>query len=144
MLFVVFQVLTTRPQSEQSLPGKLGIYNMKNILVVTYFLWGRAIAQAVSRWLPCAAVRARAQVRSCGICGEQSDAGADFLRVLWFPLPVFIPPIAPQSQSSIIWSWCNRPVVAGVPIGLSLTPLIIIIIILNSFAVVYVSPYACM
>jgi hypothetical protein len=60
---------------------------------------GRAIAQAVSRWLPTAAAR----VWSSGICGGQSGAGAVFLRVPRFPLPIFIPPIAPQSPSSIIW-----------------------------------------
>jgi hypothetical protein len=49
---------------------------------------------------------------------------------LWFPLPIFIPPIAPQSPSSIIWGLCNRPVVAAVPSGLSLAPLTIIIIII--------------
>jgi hypothetical protein len=88
---------------------------------------GRAIAQAVSRWLPTVAARVRARVWSCGICGRQSGAGACFLRVLWFPLPIFIPPIAPQSPSSIIWGLYNRPEVAAVPSGLSPTPLIIII-----------------
>jgi hypothetical protein len=38
-----------------------------------------------------------------------------FLRVLRFPLPIFIPPIAPQSSSSIIWGFYNRPEVAAVP-----------------------------
>jgi hypothetical protein len=35
------------------------------------FTWerGRAIAQAVSRWLLTAAARVRGRVRSCGICG---------------------------------------------------------------------------
>jgi hypothetical protein len=95
---------------------------------------GRAIAQAVSRWLPTAAARVRARVWSCGICGGQSGARAGFLRVLRFPLPIFIPPISPQSPSSIIWGWYNRPVVAAVPSGLSLTPLTIIkIIIINRF-----------
>jgi hypothetical protein len=34
----------------------------------------------------------------------------------------FIPPIAPQLPSSIIWGWYNRPVVAAVSSELSLTP----------------------
>jgi hypothetical protein len=35
-----------------------------------------------------------------GICGEQSGAGAGFLRVLRFPLPIFIPPNSPSSSQS--------------------------------------------
>jgi hypothetical protein len=46
---------------------------------------------------------------------KKSGAEAGFLRVLRFPLPIFIPPISPQSPSSIIWGWYNRPVVAAVP-----------------------------
>jgi hypothetical protein len=65
---------------------------------------GRAIAQAVSRRFPTAASR----VRSYGICGGQSGSGAGFLRGLRFPLPIRIPPIAPQ-PSSIICGWYNRP-----------------------------------
>jgi hypothetical protein len=84
---------------------------------------GRAIAQVVSRWLPTAAARVQARVWSYGIYGGQNGAGADFLRVLRFPVPIFIPPIAPKSPPSIIWGWYNRPVVAAVP---SLTPLTII------------------
>jgi hypothetical protein len=80
----------------------------------------------VGRWLPTAAARVRARVWSCEICGGQNSTGVGFLRVLRFPLPIFIPPIAPQSPSSIIWGWHNRPVVAAVPSGLSLTPLRII------------------
>jgi hypothetical protein len=56
----------------------------------------RAIAQAVTRWLPTAAARVRARVWSSGICGGQSGAGAGFLRVLRFPLPIFIPPNSPS------------------------------------------------
>jgi hypothetical protein len=70
---------------------------------------GRAITQAVSRRLPTAAARVRAQVRSYGICGAQSGAGAFSLRVLRFPLPILIPPTAPHSSSSIIRGWYNRP-----------------------------------
>jgi hypothetical protein len=88
---------------------------------------GRTIAPAVSRQLPTAAVRVRVWVRSCGICGGQSVTGAGFLLVFRFPLPILVPPIAPQSPSSIIWGWYNRPVAAAVPSGLSLTTLRIII-----------------
>jgi hypothetical protein len=63
------------------------------------------MAKAVSGPLPNAAARARAQARSCGICGGQSDTGAGFLRVLRFPLSIHIPPTAPQSSSTIIWGW---------------------------------------
>jgi hypothetical protein len=38
----------------------------------------------------------------------------------------------PQSLSSIIWGSYNRPVVAAVPSGLSLTPLIVVVIIIIS------------
>jgi hypothetical protein len=72
-----------------------------------YFIFGRVIAQAVSRRLPTARVRAR--VRSCRIYGGQSGTRAGFLRKLQFSLPVRIPPIAPQSSPSIIWGWYNRP-----------------------------------
>jgi hypothetical protein len=69
---------------------------------------GGAIAQAVSHRLPTTGVQVRAQVMSCGICSGQSGTRAGFLPVLWFPLPIFIPPTGPHS-SSIIRSWYNRP-----------------------------------
>jgi hypothetical protein len=56
---------------------------------------GRAVAQAVSRWLPTAAARVRVRA-ACGVCGGQIGIGAGFLRVLRFPLPI-IPPISPSS-----------------------------------------------
>jgi hypothetical protein len=56
----------------------------------------RAVAQAVSHWLPTAAVRVRVRA-ACGVCGAQSDTGAGFLRVLLFPLPIIIPPVYPSS-----------------------------------------------
>jgi hypothetical protein len=73
------------------------------------FGYSRAIAQAVSRRLPTAAVWVRARVRSCGICGRQSGTEAGILRVLRFPLTILIPPTAPHSPS-IIRGWYNRPV----------------------------------
>jgi hypothetical protein len=46
---------------------------------------GRTIAQVVSRRLPTAAARVRAQVRSCGICGAQSGTGQVFSDYVDFP-----------------------------------------------------------
>jgi hypothetical protein len=43
--------------------------------------FGRAIAQAVSRWLPTAASRVRARVWSSGICGGQIGAVKGFQQV---------------------------------------------------------------
>jgi hypothetical protein len=60
-------------------------------------LVGRAIDQAVSLWLPTAATLVRSRVWSSGICGGQNGAGAGFLRVLKFPLPIYIPPNSPSS-----------------------------------------------
>jgi hypothetical protein len=83
---------------------------------------GRAIAQVVSRRISTTVARVRARFCTCGICGGQSGSEAGFLWVLRFPLPNFIPPIAPQSPSSIIWGLYNRPAVTAVPSGLSLAP----------------------
>jgi hypothetical protein len=95
-----------------------------NNVLASHVCQGLSIPEAVSHWLPTAVAWVQARVRSCG---EQCGDGAGFLQVLWFPLPIFIPPIAPQSPSPIIWGWYNRSVVAAVPSGLSLTPLRIII-----------------
>jgi hypothetical protein len=39
-------------------------------------------------------IQVRSRLWSNGICGGQSGAGEGFLRVLRFPLPIFIPQIA--------------------------------------------------
>jgi hypothetical protein len=44
-----------------------------------------------------------------GFCGGQSSAGVGFLRVLRFPLPIFIPPIAPKSILIYQRGLYNRP-----------------------------------
>jgi hypothetical protein len=72
---------------------------------------GCAIPQEVSHWLPTAMAWVQARVWYCGICGGQSGSGAGFLRVHWFPLPIFIPAVRTQLPSSVIWGWYNRPVV---------------------------------
>jgi hypothetical protein len=56
---------------------------------------GRAVAQAVRRWLPTEAARVRVRA-ACRFCVGQSGTGAGFLRVLRFPLPI-IPPMSPSS-----------------------------------------------
>jgi hypothetical protein len=66
------------------------------LMLLFYALLGRAVAQAVSRWFPTAAVRVRVRA-ACGVCGGQSGTGAGFLRVLQFPLPIIIPPISSSS-----------------------------------------------
>jgi hypothetical protein len=76
---------------------------------VTTVNW-RAVAQTVSCRLLTAAARVEAQVGSCGVFGGQRGSGAGFLRLFQFPLPILITPIAPQSSSSIIWGWYNRPI----------------------------------
>jgi hypothetical protein len=58
---------------------------------------GRAIAQAVIRWLSTVAARVRSRGWSSGICGRQSGAGTGFLRLVRFPVPTFIPPNSPSS-----------------------------------------------
>jgi hypothetical protein len=75
--------------------------------------YGRAIAQAFSH------------------CDGPGSIPGQVMWDLWwtkwhcgrFPLPIFIPLIAPQSPSYIIWGWYNRPIVAAIPSGLSLPPL---------------------
>jgi hypothetical protein len=46
---------------------------------------GRAVAQAVSRWLSTAVAWVQTRFYSCGVCGGQSGAGTGFLLVLGFP-----------------------------------------------------------
>jgi hypothetical protein len=70
------------------------------------------MAEAISRWLPTAAAQVQSRVGSSGICGGQSGAGAGFLRVLRFPLPIFIPlnnsPLAAKEIVSTIKCMLNK------------------------------------
>jgi hypothetical protein len=67
---------------------------------------GQAIAQAVSCRLPTAAALVKWDLR------WTKSAGAGFLRVLRFPLPIFIPPNSPSSKSpgasTIAQKWPTR------------------------------------
>jgi hypothetical protein len=61
---------------------------------------GRAIAEAVSRWLPTAAARVRARVWQVGFVVDRVASGQVFSEYFGFPCqPEFIPPIPPSSQS---------------------------------------------
>jgi hypothetical protein len=70
-------------------------YRGPNTNYINSLIKGRAVAQAVSSWLPIAAARVRVRA-ACGICCGQTGIGAGFLRVLRFLLPI-IPPISPSS-----------------------------------------------
>jgi hypothetical protein len=83
-------------------PTKYGINNIRFIGTEFSPDLGCAIAQAVSCWLPTAAVRGSKPGLSCGILWWTKWRWGRFFRVLRFPLPNFIPPIAPKSSSSII------------------------------------------
>jgi hypothetical protein len=77
-------------------------FHLLQLQKVTTVLYNLERAEAVSHWFPSAAARVSAWFRSCGICGGQSVTMAGFIRVLPFPLSIRIPPIAPQSSSSVI------------------------------------------
>jgi hypothetical protein len=98
-----------------------GPFNIRKVVPrIISPLLGRGTAQADNHRLPTAAAGARAQVRSCVICSGQSGTGVGFLRVLRFPLPILIPPTAPQSPSYEAGRIGH--LMADVPSGLSLTP----------------------
>jgi hypothetical protein len=57
---------------------------------------GRAITQAVSRWLPTAATRVRSRSGHMGFMVGKVALRQVFLRVLQFPLPIFFQPNSPS------------------------------------------------
>jgi hypothetical protein len=50
-----------------------------------------------------------------GFCDGQSGAGVGFLQVLRFPLPIFIPPIAPKNHPHLSLGFLQLAKVAAVP-----------------------------
>jgi hypothetical protein len=69
--------------------------------------WYDVISQAVSRRLPTAAALVRFYVGPCGICFRQRVSESGFLRLLIFPLPIFIPPTARYSLSILSSTLCG-------------------------------------
>jgi hypothetical protein len=66
--------------------------------------FGRAIAQAISRWFLTAETRVRRQVGQCGICFGQSDTGTVLSRVLRFYLGQYHFTAAPYSFIYNLWN----------------------------------------
>jgi hypothetical protein len=61
-------------------------------------IYGRAMAQAVSRRPLTAEVRVHSRVSPCVICGGQSGTGTGFSPVLRFSPVNFIPPVLHYSE----------------------------------------------
>jgi hypothetical protein len=68
-------------------------FNFKANVVV-----GRYLAPAISRWFPTAAPGFELGSGQVGYVVGKVTLGAGFLRVLWFLLPIFIPPNFPSSK----------------------------------------------
>jgi hypothetical protein len=98
--FLFYKTMLSQQYRMHGLLAPNGRVILGDELIGSQALGGRAIVQAVSRRLPTAATRVQAQVKSRKMAG--------FIVVLWFPLPILIPPTAPHS--SIIRGWYNRPV----------------------------------
>jgi hypothetical protein len=119
---------TNRRPDEDPPPDRTDEQAKTSYLLNMYMDWRLAYLYVAGR--PChssgscrllsTTARVRSQVKSCGICGEQSVTGAGFLRILRFPLSIFITPTAPHSSSS--GAGTIGQLVAVVPSGLSLTP----------------------
>jgi hypothetical protein len=56
----------------------IGHHQASTKILIEVLELGRAVDQAVSRWLPTAAARVRIRV-TCGVCGGQSGIGAGVL-----------------------------------------------------------------
>jgi hypothetical protein len=83
------------------------IYNKTSLIWLQLIrIEGRAIAEAVSRWLPTAATRVQSRVWSSGICGGQIGAGQVFSEYFDFPCHSFHPILHPHNHPGRY----NRPV----------------------------------
>jgi hypothetical protein len=92
---------------------------LRNVVLDVIFV-GRAIGQAVSCGLSTRRPEFEPRLGHVGFVVDRVALGRVFL-VLRFPLLILIPPTAPHSSSSIIWTGTISQIVAAVPSGLSLT-----------------------
>jgi hypothetical protein len=75
------------------------LYLYNDFVSTTYVIWGRAIAEAVSRWLRNAAARVRLRVCQVGFVVDKVGSGQVFSEYFGFPCQKpFIPPTSPSSQ----------------------------------------------
>jgi hypothetical protein len=84
---------------------------------------GRAIAQVVSCWLPTVVAQAQNRSGHVGFVVDKVALGQFLLKYFGSPANIHS---TNCSTISIIWGWYNRPVVATITSGVSLTPLRII------------------
>jgi hypothetical protein len=70
-----------------------------NLYKYYYTHLGRAIAKAVSRWLPTVAARVHTRVWQVGFVVDEVASGQVFSEYFGFPPKPFIPPNPPSSQS---------------------------------------------
>jgi hypothetical protein len=80
------------------------------------------MAQAVSRRLPTAEARGRAQVKSCGICGGGTGTGQVFSEYFGFPCQFSFNRLLRIHYDLLSGAGTIGQLVADVPSGLSLTP----------------------
>jgi hypothetical protein len=74
------------------------------VIITMVIMVGHTVAQVVCHWLLTVAAQVQSQVRSCSICGGQSSSEASILQVLWFLVPILIPPTITRSLI-ILSSW---------------------------------------
>jgi hypothetical protein len=90
-------------------------------ILFSILLLGRDVAEAVSRRLPTAMVRVRTRLKSCEICGVESDTAAGFLRVLWLLLPFIHSSNCTTISTIYLQGEYNRPIYGLNNSGLSAT-----------------------
>jgi hypothetical protein len=69
--------------------SKVGRFRILFLLTLLYLALGRAVAQAVSRWLPTAAARVRGPAEHVGFVVDKAAMGQVFSEYFGFPCQSF-------------------------------------------------------